>query len=77
MTNSLSQPYKSKAFKIFLWFASGTVTMLSIAACNPNNIMEATGLEPVTAMMLALPTELRFHMVMGFKDKPIRTAIYA
>ena len=28
--------------------------MLGIAACNPNNIMEATGLEPVTAMTLLL-----------------------
>ena len=36
MTNSLSQPYKSKGFKIFL------------------SLMEATGLEPVTAMTLLL-----------------------
>ena len=36
MTNSLSQPYKSKDFKIFL------------------SLMEATGLEPVTAITLLL-----------------------
>ena len=58
MTNSLSQPYKSKGFKIFLWFASGTVTMLGIAACNPNNIMEAARIElailPNMAMFIPL-----------------------
>ena len=42
------------------------------------NLMEATALEPVTRnYVAALPTELRFHMETGFKDKPVRTAIYA
>ena len=75
MTNSLSQPYKSKDFKIFLWFASGTVTMLGIAACNPNNIMEAARLELAFRRIntVSLPINLRIHMVMGFKHQPIRS----
>ena len=37
-------------------------------------IMEATGVEPVTRnYVAALPTELRFHMEMGFKHQPIRS----
>ena len=63
MTNSLSQPYKSKDFKIFLGFASGAVTMLSIAVCNPITIMEATGLEPVTRNYVAALPPLSYASI--------------